>query len=66
MKQRCRFCKCPWENGWVEPDLCGVCAQFLRDLDKYVLAVRKVSRASIGRMFDETIGPFARKPRAAK
>lgn len=64
MKQRCRFCRCRWEDGcpvgcsWVQSDLCSVCAGFLEDLDHYIETCRHVSKASLARMLDEITVPF--------
>jgi hypothetical protein len=64
VKQRCRFCRCTWEDGcpvgcsWVSPNLCSVCAHMLVALGAYVHNCRQVSKASLARMFDEVATPF--------
>lgn len=57
---KCRMCGCTWERGcpagcaWANnSDLCTVCASFMSDLQQYIEDCARVSKASLGRMFDE-------------
>jgi hypothetical protein len=72
MKQRCRYCKCTWEDGcpvgcaWISADLCTTCGAFMVHLHIYLDSCRRVTKASLARMLDEISRPFLGEKKAAK
>lgn len=67
---RCHICgcmqdrACPFGCGWVHsrgaPALCSICRDFALDLQAYVESCNRVSRASLGRLFDLAVAPPAK------
>jgi hypothetical protein len=56
---RCRICgctymrPCPGGCGWLEGDLCTVCAGFRETLQIYIEQCNRVTAASLTRLFRE-------------
>jgi hypothetical protein len=58
-QEQCRICgctylrPCPGGCGWVEGDLCTVCAGFRETLQIYIEACKRVTASSLTRLFHE-------------
>jgi hypothetical protein len=68
---KCRYCGCTYERGcpagceWVgNTDICTVCADFRDELVEYTHACNRVTKASLARIFDDTLDEHMRELRA--
>lgn len=61
---------CEWAHKSSEKALCSVCATFVGDIQQYIEDANRVSRASLGRLFDlaaaRTEAPARRKKAASE
>ena len=59
LEPRCRICgctymrSCPGGCGWVEGDLCTLCAGFRETLQIYIEECNRVTASSLSRLFRE-------------
>lgn len=61
---KCRFCGCtqfdgcPGGCGWARPLVCTICQSFIDQLADFLEASRRVTKASLARMFEEATEPL--------